>query len=143
MAELVVSVDTVKAFAPRLLTFIELTETALVHVSALLAPLVRTMPVGTGVKRPLIVILSGDIKNRALRTLFFSSLKSSHPADALPHTPLHWRGYGSAPIFMGILIFMGNDAIFMEPPIFIGYDIDLHGNRCISYELDGGLYVFH
>jgi hypothetical protein len=38
MAELVVSVDTVKAFAPRLLTVIELTETALVHVSALPAP---------------------------------------------------------------------------------------------------------
>ena len=38
---LVVSVDTVRLFEPRLLTFIELTETALVHVSALPAPLVN------------------------------------------------------------------------------------------------------
>jgi len=44
---LVVSVETDKAFAPRLLTFIELTETALVHVSALLAPEVKTYPLGT------------------------------------------------------------------------------------------------
>jgi hypothetical protein len=39
--ELVVSVETDKALAPRLLTFMEDTETALVHVSALLAPLVN------------------------------------------------------------------------------------------------------
>jgi hypothetical protein len=59
--ELVVSVETDKALAPRLLTFIEDTETALVHVSALLAPLVRTIPVGTTVKRPLMVILLHEI----------------------------------------------------------------------------------
>jgi hypothetical protein len=47
MEVLVVSVETDKALAPRLLTFIEDTETALVHVSALLAPLVRTNPAGT------------------------------------------------------------------------------------------------
>jgi hypothetical protein len=68
MAELVVSVDTVKAFAPRLLTVIELTETALVHVSALLAPLVKTMPVGTAVKRDMILlhdILREDVERSA------------------------------------------------------------------------------
>jgi hypothetical protein len=36
--ELVVSVETERLLAPRLLTFIEDTETALVHVSALPAP---------------------------------------------------------------------------------------------------------
>jgi hypothetical protein len=45
--ELVVSVETDKALAPRLLTFMEDTETALVHVSALLAPLVNKNPAGT------------------------------------------------------------------------------------------------
>jgi hypothetical protein len=45
--ELVVSVETERLLAPRLLTFIEDTETALVHVSALFAPLVKTNPAGT------------------------------------------------------------------------------------------------
>jgi hypothetical protein len=45
--ELVVSVETERLLAPRLLTFIEDTETALVHVSALLAPLVKRYPLGT------------------------------------------------------------------------------------------------
>jgi hypothetical protein len=45
--ELVVSVETDREFAPRLLTFMEDTDTALVHVSALLAPLVKRYPLGT------------------------------------------------------------------------------------------------
>ncbi len=41
MEVLVVSVETERLLEARLLTFIEDTETALVHVSALLAPLVK------------------------------------------------------------------------------------------------------
>ena len=74
--ELVVSVETERLLAPSVETLMLLTDIALVHVSALLTPLVRTMFVGTGVKRDM-VILSGDIKKRALRTLFFSS---PHPS---------------------------------------------------------------
>jgi hypothetical protein len=44
---LVVRVETDKLLEARLLTFIEDTETALVHVSALLAPLVNKNPAGT------------------------------------------------------------------------------------------------
>ena len=42
IAELVVNVDTVNALAPKELIFMELTEIAFVHVSALLAPDVST-----------------------------------------------------------------------------------------------------
>jgi hypothetical protein len=55
--ELVVSVETERLLAPSVETLMLLTDIALVHVSALLAPLVRTIPVGTTVKRPLMVIL--------------------------------------------------------------------------------------
>jgi hypothetical protein len=57
MEVLVVSVETERALALSVEALMLLTDIALVHVSALLAPLVRTIPVGTGVKRPLMVIL--------------------------------------------------------------------------------------
>jgi hypothetical protein len=98
--ELVVSVETDKTFAARLLTFIEDTDIALVHVSALLTPLVRTMFVGTGVKRPLMVILNGDIKNRALRTLV-ETQASPHPSP-LERTRICTDLHGDTLIFTGI-----------------------------------------
>jgi hypothetical protein len=76
-------VETDKALAPRLLTFIEDTETALVHVSALLAPLVKTIPVGTTVKRPLMMILLHE-----------------NLREEVLHIP-----HGYTPIFMGTVRF--------------------------------------
>jgi hypothetical protein len=100
--ELVVSVETERLLAPNVETLMLLTDIALVHVSALLAPLVRTIPVGTTVKRPLMVILlhkniSGD--------------------TAFPHTPLHCRGHESAQTYRDLSIFMGTVVFHM---IFMG-----------------------
>jgi len=95
------------------------------------------------VKRPLMVILSGDIKNRALRTLV-GTLRFPTPLSIGEDTNLHRfsQGYtdfhGDTPIFMGIhrssqgytnlhgdtTIFMGTVVFHM---IFMGSCVDFIG----------------
>jgi hypothetical protein len=60
--ELVVSVETERLLAPNVETLMLLTDIALVHVSALLAPLVRTMFVGTGVNKLMVILLHENLR---------------------------------------------------------------------------------
>jgi hypothetical protein len=64
--ELVVSVETERLLAPSVETLMLLTDIALVHVSALLTPLVRTMFVGTGVNKLMVILLHKNLREEVL-----------------------------------------------------------------------------